>query len=362
MQILKSQPKVSVLIPLYQQELFFEKCISSICKQSYKNLEIIVVNDGSTDGSSIILEKWAEKDIRIKAINKKNEGVLKARYDAYRMATGDFIAVVDSDDYIPKKSIELLLESIVREDVDVVLGSRKRVIGPITCKNDGKLYTFPIHKKIKQPELFNKYYLNFFGGNSFSIMITGNLYRKSVIDNALKHTKLCCDEIPFVGEDHYAFMQLFPFIRSMYRISETTYYYRYGGASSDHFSPTYPSLFFLSDKRLELLNHFGLKDGYRTLFEEYSNCIIAFVQQLIYYKQFGVRDVVDFLSEEIKSRKLIPQMKSLFNEEKIRTRGVQLIINEDYEGIFNYSDALLQKRIHSLKFKAKKFYLRIMKV
>ena len=122
-------PKLSILIPLYNQERCFEECISSIYNQTYKNLEIIVVNDGSTDCSFEIHQKWAEKDNRIKIIDKKNEGAGKAHWDAYRRATGEFITPVDSDDYLPKNAIEILAGYIIDNNVDIVQGSITRVMG-----------------------------------------------------------------------------------------------------------------------------------------------------------------------------------------------------------------------------------------
>ena len=75
--MMDKRPLVSVLVPLYNQERYFETCIRSICEQSYDNLEIVVVNDGSTDRSPQILDKWAAKDARIRVINKSNEGSLR---------------------------------------------------------------------------------------------------------------------------------------------------------------------------------------------------------------------------------------------------------------------------------------------
>ncbi len=341
--------KVSILIPLYNQERYFEKCINSVCGQTYKNLEIVIVDDGSTDKSSQIADTWALKDSRIKVIHKKNEGASKARYDGYRMTTGEFLMAVDSDDFIPNNAIEILVGHMISNQVDVVIGSMTQVLGFIRRSHYTDVGSFPYHQVVEQPELFDRYYLNFFGISYFSIMMCGNLFRKSIVDKAMHHTKLCCDEIPFVGEDHYAFMKLFPYIRSMYRTDETTYYYRCGGASSDHFSPTYPSLFFLSDERLKLLDHYKLDEGYLPLFKEYTQTVFNHAKQLLEYKKASKEGVILFLKNELSTRTVALRMRKYLIHSDTQNIQLQLIKNNDYEGMLRY----VINTIHNVSFKHK---------
>lgn len=331
-----SQHKVSILIPLYNQERYFDKCIRSICGQSYKNIEIVVIDDGSADKSPQIADLWASKDKRIKVMHKKNEGLTKARLDGYRLASGEFLMAVDSDDFIPQNAVEILMGHMISKNVDVVLGSMTQVLGFIRRSHYTDSGSFPFHQVVKQPDLFDRYYLNFFGAHFFSIMMCGNLFRKSAIDKAMRYTHLCCDELPFVGEDHYAFMKLFPFVSSMYRTNETTYYYRCGGASSDRFSPTYPCLFFLSDERLKLLDRYKLEDGYRPLFEEYANTVFYHAQQLLEYKKADKDGVIAFLREELSTRSLMKRFHDFFFENGSNNQKIRLMMESDYEGIYDY--------------------------
>ena len=352
------QPLVSILIPLYNQERYFEKCISSICNQTYKNLEIVVVNDGSTDKSPEILSKWASKDQRIKVVTKKNEGLVAARRDGFLAATGEFVTPVDSDDYLPADSIEILVGHMTSKNVDIVLGSRTQVLGFIKRSNYGDNGTFPFHQVVTKPELFDKYYLNFFGKNYFSIMIHANLYRKSVVDNALRHTNLFCDEICFVGEDLYFFMTLFPYIDSMYRTDETVYYYRCGGASSDHFSPTYPALFYLSDERLKLLDYYGLHEGYEPLFREYTTVVLYHVQQLLEFKQTDKDGVIAFLKDELGKRAIALRMVEYYKQHDIADPRLQVMVNRDYEAMYRFAVASFTNV--TFKHRVKKVMLNLM--
>lgn len=119
MENVESYGKVSIIVPVYNTEKYIERCVSSIGSQTYQNIEIICVDDGSTDNSGKILDSLAEKDARIKVIHKKNEGVTAARNAALNMVTGDYVGFVDSDDYIEKEMYELLVKAMVKNGVDI---------------------------------------------------------------------------------------------------------------------------------------------------------------------------------------------------------------------------------------------------
>lgn len=111
--------KISIIVPVYNVEDFLYKCVSSIMNQTYKNLEIILVNDGSTDGSLIICNELKVSDSRIKVINKFNGGLSSARNAGLEIATGELISFIDSDDWIEPDFIELLYNGIVIYDADI---------------------------------------------------------------------------------------------------------------------------------------------------------------------------------------------------------------------------------------------------
>ncbi len=106
---------ISVIVPVYNVEKYLDECVASIVNQTYKKLEIILVDDGSSDNSPIICDKWAKKDSRIKVIHKKNGGQSEARNVGLDNATGDYIGFIDSDDYIDSTMYEKLLYSFCRE-------------------------------------------------------------------------------------------------------------------------------------------------------------------------------------------------------------------------------------------------------
>jgi glycosyltransferase involved in cell wall biosynthesis len=113
-------PKTSVIVPIYNKELFLRKCISSILEQTEKNIEMILVDDGSTDNSSKICKEFAEKDSRILYKRKENGGLTSARNYGRRYASGDYIAFVDPDDYIDAETFEQMLKN--SNNADIIIG------------------------------------------------------------------------------------------------------------------------------------------------------------------------------------------------------------------------------------------------
>lgn len=111
--------KISVVVPVYNVEKYLSECLESIIAQSYKNLEIILVNDGSSDNSGNICDKYSEKDTRIRVIHKKNCGLSDARNTGIEYATGDYITFVDSDDFIDRQYIDILIKNMVTYNADI---------------------------------------------------------------------------------------------------------------------------------------------------------------------------------------------------------------------------------------------------
>ena len=112
---------ISVIIPVYKVEKYLDKCVESVVNQTYKNLEIILVDDGSPDGCPAMCDEWAKKDSRIKVIHKANEGVAIARNAGMDNAQGEYITFVDSDDYIDETMYEKLLNKAKEENADMTL-------------------------------------------------------------------------------------------------------------------------------------------------------------------------------------------------------------------------------------------------
>ena len=213
--------KISVIVPVYNQAQFLEECIESIINQTYKNLEIILVDDGSTDDSLTICRKYEELDKRIKVIHKENGGLSSARNAGLDVAKGKYIMFSDSDDMYVPNSCELLLKEIVSKNADYVVGNY------INCDEDGTLWENAIfdQKEYKNFRLSIDDYTK-----SFYIMsssVCNKMFRRSFI----KKLKLRFVEgVP--AED--AIFTTYCFIKSKatYYVKDIMYLYRQRNGTS----------------------------------------------------------------------------------------------------------------------------------
>lgn len=119
---LSTNPLISVIVPVYNVKEFLDSCIQSIVRQTYRNLEIILIDDGSIDGSGELCDEWATKDDRILVIHSENRGVSHARNLGLDKASGEVIGFVDSDDWLDHRWFEILINQMVREKSDIVIG------------------------------------------------------------------------------------------------------------------------------------------------------------------------------------------------------------------------------------------------
>ena len=153
-------PKISIIVPVYNCENYITKCVDSIINRTFKDLEIILVDDGSKDGSGKICDSFKLQDERIKVIHQENKGVSSARNEGLKIASGDYISFVDGDDYLSRDMYEFLYENLEKNEADV------SVCGIVNCflKADGS------EKRVRQ---------SFFNGS-------GLLSGKEAMSEALK--------------------------------------------------------------------------------------------------------------------------------------------------------------------------------
>ncbi len=138
---------ISIIVPIYNVENYLDECVKSIIAQTYKNLEIILVDDGSTDDSGKKCDEWGRKDNRVKVIHKENGGLSDARNVGIDCAKGKYISFIDSDDYIEKDMIEYLLNLIIEKHTEISVCNYKKVY-------ENKVFDFknpkPKREKVKK--------------------------------------------------------------------------------------------------------------------------------------------------------------------------------------------------------------------
>lgn len=219
--------KVSIIIPVYNVEKYISRCIESVINQTYSNIEIIIVNDGSPDNSLSICESYAKKDKRIKIITKLNQGLGEARNTGLENVTGKYVLFVDGDDYIETTLVEKVVYYAITYNADFVrfhnyredIKSGKLYI-PHNCLSEGIYYEDDILNKIIKPiigVLPSQTNLNFVG-----MSVWRNLYKASIIiDNKLKFVS----ERIYISEDVIFNLNYFLKSKKAYVCSEPLYHY-----------------------------------------------------------------------------------------------------------------------------------------
>lgn len=241
------EEKISIIIPVYNVEKYLNKCIKSILNQTYSNLEILLIDDGSIDKSGAICDELGKIDKRIKVFHKKNEGVSSARNVGIKNATGEYLIFIDSDDYLEKNMIEFLYKNLKNNNVDISICEYYIDYGNnrIEKKNNRE------ENIILNKEEFYKYLLdsNYFGGFLFNKLI-----KKTLIYD--KKRILLFDENVHICEDLLYMCQIGQNINKIYYTTTPYYYYvqRKNGALRSIYTEKQLSNFYAYNEIIEIYN------------------------------------------------------------------------------------------------------------
>lgn len=303
---LEGKPLVSVIVPVFNVEKYVGQCIKSIYNQTYTKLEIILVNDGSTDGSLSICQKWAKKDRRIKIIEEKNSGLSAARNNGLTVASGQYVLFVDSDDWIAEKAVEKMVHAFCKYDADMV-----------TCQFFYCGATSHISFKLStQVEILNKeeYVKELLKDNKITAHIWRKMFKKELMP-----------QHPFweghMFEDIAAMPELVNNCNKFVLLSDPLYYYR---SRSSSFTRTQSKLNYIeqyksTQKALRLY-----KDMNLNINDEIAN--YSFIR---YWTIF--RDMVEFNVDDKKLKKALIRelkeqpIKALPFKSKVICLGIQIM-------------------------------------
>ncbi len=203
---------VSVIVPVYNVEKYLPRCIDSILAQTYRELELILVDDGSPDHCGRICDEYAAKDCRVRVLHKNNEGVSAARNDGVALAQGTYLMFVDSDDYISADAVRLLYERMTADGSDMAIGKH-------TDKYDdghevGTYCEWMTDSVLSSEEVF----LQMGEEQHAAVSVWGKLFHRSVIDG-MEFPELIC------GEDMWVFFQSLGRCRQISFVDATIYFY-----------------------------------------------------------------------------------------------------------------------------------------
>ena len=281
-------PLVSVIIPVYNVEKYLSKCLDSVINQTLKNIEIICINDGSKDKSLEILEKYKNQDTRIKIINHENNGVAAARNTGYKVAQGEYICFIDSDDWIDATLLEKTYNTIIQDESDIVL------FDVINVYNDSYI---PV---CRAKNFIKKYKKHLFYFNEIKDIIYhtptawSKLYKKSFLDKNL----LSFPKELRLGEDSPYWLEILFANPKISVLDECLYYYvKRDSGLSGNFD------YHLLDKQWNVYEYIKSSKKYQYYDEEYKLLILDFNTRLAVYGYSAMSSLKLF----------IPYEKSLIN-------------------------------------------------
>lgn len=233
---------ISIIVPVYNVAPYLEKCLNSIKKQTYTNLEVLCVDDGSTDDSGKILDAFAKEDARFRVFHQKNQGTGSARNLALEHITGDYIGFVDPDDWIEPEMFEMLHDSIKKTGTDIV------TCGYYMDKEDGSAVWMQNRKKVSEDTLQTKDFLKYIYCRDEYKGVGGylwtRLFRVQVIEGAEAEEPIRFEETLIPGQDVYFIAKSCVRAKTMVYLSIPLYHYVQRTTSVMH----------QSEKRLEKMS------------------------------------------------------------------------------------------------------------
>ena len=327
---MNEQPLVSIIVPCYNGAKYLKSCIDSLVIQSYENIEIIIVNDGSVDNSGIIINECKRQDSRIKSVTKPNGGLPSARNSGIDAATGEYIAFVDADDTLPKDAISILLANM-DSNTDLAVGSYME-----KWLYDKPMLYSPMRIK---GEMLNSDFLSY---AKRVIIVCKNLYRKSIID--AHHLRF--DESMRFAEDYYFNLHYLKCCQHDLVVTDKPVYNYYTYRSAQH-RRYYPDIYLYYTRILDAAFEF-FKDS------EFSN------EAKTYFAKFYLDMLIDYYTfntnkhtAEERIGKAFQTLTHYFDESLLRTLFTEeqylTISSENAEGFLH---AYYGNRLPYLKLRA----------
>ena len=292
-----NNPKISFIVPVYNAEKKVKKCLQSILNQTYKNLEVVCVNDGSKDNSLNVLRKMQEQDSRIVILDQENQGIFYARKNGILKSTGDYIMFSDNDDSLPDKNSCKKLLQIFKDNNDI------QIIQFAHNNNRGflkKTAKFQKEGKITEKELKNVYYEDFLGAAQTKA-VTVDLWDKIFDAELLKSTIEKLEFKSVIGEDLYLNLSVFDnlLFKNLYIINDVMYDYSVGiGFSSTWKENALKDYSVCKKYQNELCDKWHLEEKAKSYCNlESIYYLLNIVIDLVYVKKKSDEQIINYLNE-----------------------------------------------------------------
>lgn len=318
---------ISIIVPIYNVEKYLNQCINSILKQTYTNIEIILVDDGSPDNCGKICDNYKRIDKRIKVIHKNNGGLSEARNYGIKEATGDFLLFVDSDDFITENTCEILINNIQKYNADMaicnfyyVFKNKKAIINEMSTKKEIQI--------LEKENIIKEYFINY----SVDLNVAWNkLYKKDIF----KRKNALLFPVGKLHEDTYIMYKIYYNLNRLVRINKPLYYYR--------------------QRNNSIISNFSKKNvkdimGYINDYYIFSKNVDEDLKQMIQVE--CIKQYIGCIRRSIQA--------NIFNDVKYLIYAKRNMIISNTKKIFNnkYASFKIKKYYLLIKFKIEIYYLK----
>lgn len=275
--------KVTIIIPVYNAGNKLKKCIESILKQSYEDYEVVLVDDGSTDTSGRICDKYAKRDNRICVIHQMNKGSVEARKAGVFSALAqdsEYLMFCDADDTLPQDALKILITNAERNQADCVCGDMRRMVRSIVIPRFLYGYTPPCFKIDSvqiyfHDDIMNKLYVSCFGISNYPVNLCAKLYSRKLLTDAMQNNYF----IQFMGDDLSVTLNIMPKIEKLVVLPDTVYHYRMGGGTAKFMPNMLNDFLTLYRYKKKLIKKYNMKENVDVLVDiELLNESISYLQ------------------------------------------------------------------------------------
>ena len=322
---------VSIIVPIYNSDKYVKRCIESLINQTKEEIEIILVNDGSTDNSRKIIERF--NDERIIIINQNNGGVTRARMNGFKASMGSYVMFVDADDYLEENAVEVLYNALKRDNVDLVKCNQKKLINGKYVKDN--LITKYLLLRKRNPIIYGYLYETICFNSICKQLIRRELLENIEINYDLKY-----------GEDLRIMLDVIKKVNKVVFITDELYVYNINSDSFTQSNDIKTNMIKLKDSVSVYMDLYNYVDKYNISTEYKKKAIIKLLFYIVYnFFNLNTNNKSDLNIYIDESKKVIHKLNKdysyndikMYNKSNIIYKiGMKVLYTKKYKKIFKY--------------------------
>lgn len=267
---------VWIVVPVYNAKKTLKNCVKSVQKQTYRNWKIVLVDDGSTDGSDRLCDVFAAQDSRIISVHQENAGPSAARRKGVSLVSqDDYCCFLDSDDALPRDALRILVEEIERSGAELVCGNMQRVFKGMKLSQSFTPPCFLNPKSYANEEILSELYISCFGISDLPMSLWAKIYKASKLKRVMLED---CPTPKKFAEDLDIVLRLMPLLDKLFVVPDVVYNYRTGGGTTRFMPEILSDSLFMYNRKKEYIKFYsGPMDAQRLISIEIKNIAMSYL-------------------------------------------------------------------------------------